>query len=34
MSTVTRGEEVKLECNYNNIYVIHVRGEEHRNLER
>ena len=33
MSTlVTRGEEVKLKCNYN---VLHVRGgEEHRNLER
>ena len=30
MSTlVTRGEEVKLKCNYNNI-ILHVReGEEH-----
>ena len=33
MSTlVTRGEGVKLKCNYN---ILHVRGgEEHRDLER
>ena len=29
---VTRGEEVKLKCNYNKNYV--RGGEEHRNIER
>ena len=31
---VTRGEEVKLKCNYNKKIILHVRGEEHRNIER
>ena len=32
---VTRGEEVKLKCNYNKNYNTCVRGgEEHRNLRK